>query len=86
MYCLGLLPFVISQAPVQYRLFYEHCDPRFQCFLFERSEKFLRSLVGQSVSRPLLVSLCLAHLAADLLGGQYNMRDKSVPATRQDIE
>jgi len=25
-------------SPVQYRLFYKYCDPRFQCRLFESSE------------------------------------------------
>lgn len=83
-YCLGLL-FVRNQpSTVQYWLFDKHCDPRFQCLVFEGSEKILRSLVGESASRPLLVSLSLAHLAADLLGDQYNMRDKSVPTTRRD--
>jgi len=78
-------PLVPNQpSPVQYKLFDKHCDPRFQCFLFEGSEKILRPLVGQSASRLLIVSLSLAHLVADLLGEQYNMREKSVPATRHD--
>jgi len=74
----------VLPSPVQYRLFYKHFVPRLQCLLFERS-KIFRSLVGQSVSRPLFVSLSLAHLAADSLGNQYNIREKSIPATRHNI-
>jgi hypothetical protein len=74
----------VLPSPVQYRLFYKNCVPRLQCLLFERS-KTLRLLVGQFVSRPLLVSLSLAHLAAHSLGNQYNLREKSIPATRHNI-
>ena len=77
-------PICNQPSPLLNTLFYKHCDPRFQCLLFESSEKFLRSLVGQSVSRPLLVSPSLAHIAADLLGDQYSMRHNSVLAI-QDI-
>jgi hypothetical protein len=50
--CLNPLPSTVK-PPVEYSLFYKHSDPALQWRLSVYNEKFLRSVIAPSISRPL---------------------------------
>jgi hypothetical protein len=69
---LSSLPFAISHAPIDYRLFYEHSDSSFQWLLATWTEKFLCSLIVSSKACSLSVTLSLTHVATDLFALSCN--------------
>jgi hypothetical protein len=69
---LSSLPFAISQAPVDHRLFYEHSDSSFQWLLAIWTEKLLWSLTVSLKACSLSVTFSLTHVATDLFALSSN--------------
>jgi hypothetical protein len=69
---MSSLPFAISHALIDYRLFYKHSDSSFQWLLATQTEKFLWSLIVMSKACSLSVTPSLTHVATDLFAHSCN--------------